>query len=165
MKLPLSMGTLTGLLLLAPLARAQECSTLGVWALRGTYTFTATAWQDLSEINPTLPKGYAPVTIIGAFSVNGLGDLTGWARVNAGGVPLAAQFVDSSVGAPQTDCSFPVTLSMRIRDFGDAVVGPYSYTGVITGNAPDREISFMMLGTGPGSHVEMDHARRVSMQY
>ena len=69
----LSMSILVaGLLLLAPAIQAQDCSNWSLWALRGTYTFTGTAWQDLSEINPALPKGYAPVSIIGAFGENAL---------------------------------------------------------------------------------------------
>lgn len=125
---------------------------------------TATAWQDLSQINPALPGGYAPVTIIGAFTVQLSGSVNGWALVNAGGLQMSAQFVDSGFGQPRADCGFPVTLSMKINEFGDVVVGPYSYVGVVTRRAPDLEIAFMMLGTGPGSHVEMDRARRISMQ-
>ena len=49
--------------------------------------------SPISEINPALPKGYAPVTIIGAFRVNGNGDATGWALVNAGGLQMTAEFV------------------------------------------------------------------------
>jgi hypothetical protein len=166
MKRLLSMSILVaGLLLLAPATEAQECTASGLWALRGTYTFTGTAWQDLSEVNPALPQGYAPVSIIGAFTVNGHGDVTGWAHVNAGGLQMSAEFVNSSFGPPKADCSFPVTLSMKINEFGDVVTGPYSYTGVITGEAPAREIAFMMLGTGPGSHVEVDRARRISVRF
>lgn len=166
MKRSLSVCLLAGLLLLAPLAHAQECRPpFDLWNLAGTYTFTATAWQDLSQINPALPRGYAPVTILGAFAVNFSGTVNGWALVNAGGLQMSAQFVDSSFGEPRTDCSFPVTLSMKINEFGDVVTGPYSYVGIVTSRAPAWEIAFMMLGTGPGSHVEMDHAKRISMQH
>ena len=166
MKRSFSMTILAGLLLLAPLAQAQECRPpFDPWTLAGTYTFTATAWQDLSEINPALPRGYAPVTIIGAFAVNYSGAVNGWALVNAGGLQMSAQFVNSSFGEPRADCSFPVTLSMKINEFGDVVTGPYSYVGVVTSKAPAWEIAFMMLGTGPGSHVEIDHAKRISMQH
>ena len=165
MKRSFSMVVLAGLLLLAPFAQAQECRSFDLWMLGGTDTFTATAWQDLSQINPALPRGYAPVTIIGAFTVDFSGALTGWALVNAGGLQMSAQFVDSSFGEPRTDCSFPVTLSMKINEFGDVVTGPYSYVGIVTSRAPAWEIAFMMLGTGPGSHVEMDHAKRISMQH
>ena len=172
-----------GLLLLAPTIQAQEpadlvrdpgalasqapgpCSTWGLWALRGTYAFTATAWQDLSEINPALPKGYAPVSIIGAFKVNGNGDVTGWAFINAGGLHMTAEFVNSQFSAPTSDCSFPISLSMRIKEFGEGIAGPYSYVGVIAGGGSALEIAFMMLGTGPGSHVEMNHAKRISMDF
>jgi hypothetical protein len=174
-----------GLLLLAPTIQAQElagpvrdpgalasqapepCGTWGLWALRGTYAFTATAWQDLSEINPALPRGYAPVTIIGAFKVNGNGDVTGWASVNAGGVQMGAEFVNSKFSAPKADCSVPISLSMRMKGaFGGAVTGPYPYVGVIAGgDGPALEIAFMMLGTGPGSHVELNHAKRISMNF
>jgi hypothetical protein len=142
---------------------SKPCSTWGLSDLRGTYAFTASAWQDLSEINPALPKGYAPVTIVGSYKVDRNGDLTGWAVVNAGGVPMKAEFVDSRIDAPQADCSFALSLSMRISDFGGAISGPYSYVGVIAGSASALELDYMMLGTGPGSHVELDHAKRISM--
>src|SRR5512145_279471 len=115
-----------------PSTATGPCATLSLKDLRGTYAFTANAWQDLSEINPALPRGYAPVTIIGAFAVNFSGALTGWALVNAGGLQMSAQFVNSSFGEPRTDCSFPVTLSMKINEFGDVVTGPYAYVGVVT---------------------------------
>jgi hypothetical protein len=184
MKRLLSVGILmAGLLLLSPTIGAQvladpvrdpgaptsqaprPCSAWGLSALRGTYAFTATAWQDLSELNPALPKGYAPVTIIGAFKVNGNGDVTGWAFVNAGGLHMTAEFVNSQFSAPRADCSLPISLSMRIKEFGEGVAGPYSYVGVIAGDASALEIAFMMLGTGPGSHVEMNHAKRISMNF
>jgi hypothetical protein len=139
------------------------CSAWGLRALRGTYAFTATAWQDLSEMNPALPKGYAPVSIIGAFKVNGNGEVTGWASINAGGMPMTAEFVNSQFGAPQADCRFPISLSMKVKEFGEGIAGPYSYVGVIAGDRSALEIAFMMLGTGPGSHVELDHAKRISM--
>lgn len=184
MKRLLSLRTLAaGLLLLAPTIQAQEladpvrdpgalasqapgpCSTWGLRALRGTYAFTATGWQDLSEINPALPKGYTPVSIIGALKVNGNGDVTGWAFINAGGLQMTAEFVNSQFSAPKGDCSFPVSLSMRIKEFGEGTAGPYSYVGVIAGNGSALELAFMMLGTGPGSHVDMNHAKRISMNF
>ena len=165
MKHLLSMSILAGgLLLLAPAIQAQDCSDWNLWALRGTYAFTATGWQDLSEINPALPKGYAPVSIIGAFTINRHGDMTGWALINAGGVQMTAEFVNSHFSAPKADCSFPISLSMRIKEF-EGVVGPYSYVGVIAGDGSALEIVFMMLGTGPGSHVDLHHAKRISMKF
>lgn len=140
------------------------CSKWAVRDLRGTYAFTATAWQDLSQINPALPGGYAPVTIIGAFAVNGNGGVNGSAFVNAGGLRLTAAFVDSRFGAPRADCTFPISLSMSIAEFGEAVAGPYPYVGVVLSDAPALEIAFMMLGAGPGSHVELDHARRIFLK-
>jgi hypothetical protein len=172
-----------GLLLLAPALQAQDladraghpgalapqasgpCGPRGLWALRGTYAFTGTAWQDLSEMNPALPKGYAPVSIIGVFKLNGNGEMTGWALVNAGGLQMTAEFVNSQFGAPRADCSVPISLSMKMKEFGDAVAGPYSYVGVVEGDEPALQIAFMMLGTGPGSHLELNHAKRVSMKF
>jgi hypothetical protein len=151
-----------GLLLLAPDIQAQNWS---LWALRGTYTFSGSAWQDLSVINPALPKGYAPVSILGAFTVNPNGDVTGWSLVNAGGMQFTAEFVNSHFGAPKADGSFPISLSMKIDDFGEIIDGPHSYAGVISGDGSALEIAFMMLGTGPGSHVELNHARRISMKF
>lgn len=170
-----------GLLMLAPAVHAQDpadvvrdpgarasqapgpCGTWRLWDLRGTYAFTATAWQDLSQINPALPAGYAPVTIIGTFAIDGNGNVTGSAFINTGGLPLTAEFVDSQFGAPKADCSVPITLSMRINEEG--IAGPYSYVGIVAGNGSALEIAFMMLGTGPGSHVELDHAKRISTTF
>jgi hypothetical protein len=171
-----------GLLLVTPALQAQDLAAPGrdpsalasqaagsgtssLWALRGTYSFTAIAWQNLSEINPALPAGYAPVTIIGAFKVSGNGEVTGWAVVNTGGLHLTAEFVNSQFSAPKADRSFAISLSMRIKEFGEGVAGPYSYVGVIAGDASALEIAFMMLGTGPGSHVELNHAKRISMDF
>jgi|WetSurMetagenome_2_1015567.scaffolds.fasta_scaffold138209_1 hypothetical protein len=144
----------------AGVAALAPCGSLGLWALRGTYAFTATAWQDLSELNPALPKGYAPVSILGAFKLSGNGAVTGWASVNTGGLRLNAEFINSTFGAPQADCGIPISLSMRFKEF-EGITGPYPYMGVIAG---DGEIDFMMLGAGPGSHVEMNHAKRISMR-
>lgn len=162
-----------GLALLAPIVQAQDCGTWSPWALRGTYALTGTAWQDLSELNPALPKGYAPVSIVGAFSINGNGGVTGWAFVNAGGLHMTAEFVNSQFDAPKADCSVPISLSMKIKEYGGAVTGPYAYVGVITstpatylrGDVSALEITFMMLGTGPGSHLELNHAKRISMKF
>lgn len=145
-----------------PFQASRTCSTLGLSTLRGTYAFTGTAWQDLSEINPALPKGYAPVSIVGVFAIGGNGAVTGWALVNAGGVQMTTEFVNSQAGAPRADCSVPVSLSMRIAEFGGVVTGPYQYVGVVAGDGSPLEIHFMMLGTGPGSHVELNHATRIS---
>jgi hypothetical protein len=54
---------------------------------------------------------------------------------------------------------------MKISDFGGVITGPYSYVGVIGGDVSTPEILFMMLGTGPGSHVELDRAKRISMHF
>jgi hypothetical protein len=180
-RLPLTILS-AALLMLAPTTRAQNladpprdpgrlashapgpCGVLGLDALRGTYAFTATAWQDLSEINPALPPGYAPVTIVGTFSVKPTGGVTGSAFINAGGLRLSAEFVDSRFDTPRADCIFPISLSMKIDEFGGVVTGPYSYVGVIADGGPGMEIAFMMLGTGPGSHVELNHAKRISLK-
>jgi hypothetical protein len=53
---------------------------------------------------------------------------------------------------------------MRINESGGMISGPYSYVGVIAGDASALEVHFMMLGTGPGSHVDMNHAKRISMR-
>ena len=159
--LPMSILTVC-LLLLATSVQARDISNWSISALRGSYTFSGSAWQDLSDINPELPDGYAPVTIIGAFTVEGNGNVTGWALVNAGGISFIAEFVDSNFSDLQADGSFSISLSMRINDFGGIIEGPYSYMGVITNDAPSLEIAFMMIGTGPGSHVELSHAKRIS---
>jgi hypothetical protein len=166
MKHLLSMSILAaGLLLLAPGIQAQDHSNWNLSPLRGTYTFTGSAWQDMSVIDPALPKGYAPVSLIGAFTIDGNGDMTGWALVNAGGIQQYAEFVNSHFSAPKGDGSFSISLSMRINEFGGVIDGPYSYMGVIAGDGSALEIAFMMLGTGPGSHLELSHAKRISMKF
>ena len=166
MKHLLSMSILAaGLLLLAPGIQAQDRSDWSLSALRGTYTFTGSAGHDMSVINPALPKGYAPVSLIGAFTIDGNGDAIGWALVNAGGIQFKAEFVNSHFSAPKADGSFPISLSMRINEFGGVIDGPYSYMGVIAGDGSALEIAFMMLGTGPGSHLELSHAKRISMKF
>ena len=166
MKHLLSMSILAvGLLLLAPSIQAQNHSNRNLSPLRGTYTFTGSAWQDMSVINPALPKGYAPVSLIGAFTIDGRGDVTGWALVNAGGIQFKAEFINSHFSDPKDDGSFPISLSMRINEFGGVIDGPYLYMGVIAGDGSALEIAFMMLGTGPGSHLELSHAKRISMKF
>jgi hypothetical protein len=154
-----------GLLLFAPSIQAQGHSNRNLSPLRGTYTFTGSAWQDMSVINPALPTGYAPVSLIGAFTIDGHGDMTGWALVNAGGIQFKAEFINSHFNAPKADGSFPISLSMRSDELGGVIQGPYSYIGVIAGDGYALEIAFMMLGTGPGSHLELSHAKRISMKF
>ncbi len=166
MKHILSMSILVaGLLLIVPTIQAQDCSNWSLWALRGTYAFSATGWQDLYEMNPALPKGYAPISIVGAFKHNGLGDVTGWALINAGGLQMTAEFVNSHFSAPNGNCSIPISLTMKVKEFGEGTAGPYSYVGVIAGDVSELEIAFMMLGTGLGSHVDLNRAKRISMKF
>jgi hypothetical protein len=163
MKRLLSMSILAaGLLLLAPAIQAQDCSHWSLLAMRGTYALTGTAWQDLSEINPALPKGYAPVSIIGAFTLNDQGDVTGWGMVTPGGVQLTFEFVNTKLSGPKADCSFSLPLYMKIKELGGAVVGPTLMAGVVAGDESSLELYFLSLGTGPGSHVESSHAKRIS---
>ena len=54
---------------------------------------------------------------------------------------------------------------MKIKEYGGVVTGPYSYVGGVAGDMLSLEILFMMLGTGPGSHVELNHAKRISMDF
>jgi hypothetical protein len=166
MKHLLSMSILAvSLLLLAPSIQAQGHSNRNLSPLRGAYTFTGSAWQDMSVMNPALPTGYAPVSLIGAFTIDGHGDMTGWALVNAGGIQFKAEFINSHFSDPEADGSFPINLSMRADEFGGVIFGPYSYMGIIKGGGSALEIAFMMLGTGPGSHLELSHAKRISMKY
>ena len=81
-------------------------------------------------------------------------------EVSAGLTPTG---VSSQFSAPSADCSVAINLSMKISDSGGMIAGPYSHAGMIAGDGSTLEIAFMMLGTGPGSHVELDHAKRISM--
>ncbi len=72
-----------GLLLPATTARAQDSALAPAARMsrpcEGPTRSRRSRWQDLSEVDPLLPKGYATVTILGAFKFNGNGDVTGWA--------------------------------------------------------------------------------------
>jgi hypothetical protein len=148
---------------LTPAAQAQDCSGLTLWDTRGTYAMQGTAWTDMSTLNPALPKGYAPVSMIGAYVNDGKGGGTGWALLNAGGVQMTIEFVNAKWGAPNADCSQPFTYSMKIKESG-VTVGPISVPAVIA--SPDAgEVFGLQLGTGPGSMVASSRARRISLKF
>ena len=151
-------------LLLAPALRAQDCSNWTLWDTRGTYATTVSGSMDLSTLDPALPKGYAPLSSVGAFTNNGQGGGTGWALINAGGVQLTIEFVDVKFGAPRADCLQPFSYSFRIKEFG-VTVGPLSFPGVIAGDMGALEIFAMASGTGPGSPVQSGHAKRISLKF
>ena len=150
-------------LLLAPALRAQDCSNWSLWDTRGTYATSVSGWIDLSTLNPAMPKGYAPFSSVGAFMNNGRGGGAGWALVNAGGVQFTVEFVDTKFGPPGANCLQPFNYSMRIKEFG-VTIGPLSFPGVIAGDMQTLEIFAMTAGTGPGSAVQLGHAKRISLK-
>ena len=154
-----------GVLLLAPTIKAQDCRNWTLWDTRGTYATTASGWIDLSTMNPALPQGYSPFSSVGAFTNNGRGGGTGWALINAGGVQLTIEFVDVTFGAPRVDCLQPFSYSYKINEFGDLMVGPVSFPGVIAGDMSALEIFAMAPGTGPGTPVQSGHAKRISLKF
>ena len=54
---------------------------------------------------------------------------------------------------------------MKFKEFEGVTFGPYAYMGVVAADGSALEIDFMMLGQGPGSHVELNHAKRISMKF
>jgi hypothetical protein len=135
-------------------------------SLRIVTKHTADAVHAVVHANVVVDKRrFAPEERPDLLARDGNGDVTGWAAINAGGLRLTADFVNSRFSAPLGDCSIPISLSMSIREFAEATMGPYAYIGVASGDGSAMNIDFMMLGSGPGTHVELDHARRISMKF
>jgi len=102
------------LLAVAPDVLAQNCGAWSNWDLRGTYTTSGSGWIDLSKLAPGLPAGTIPMAWVGAETMNGLGQGSGWVAVNAGGVQLSIQLVNLTY-AVQADCSVLISYSMKGR--------------------------------------------------
>jgi len=140
---------------------AQDCSNLGNWDLRGTYTFWGNGWIDLSrDVDPSLPKGYSPFAFLQGFVFDGKGGGTGWFSSNFGGVQLDAPM--RWTYAVHADCSVRGTQSFFLNG---AWTPPISVIWVIAYNGNDLELNGFIQGSGPGSQVPHGTARRMSTRY
>ena len=158
----------TGLLAVAPLVRAQDCSGMSSWDLRGTYTGASSGWMDMSKALPGmgLPSGLIQATSVGAFTFNGSGGGGGWISVNAGGNQMSLQLAALKYSM-NSDCSVQVTWSLTIKELG-ITIGPFSRLGVIVGRPDALEIHWMFVGTPhgapAGAGVDLGVAHRISIR-
>ena len=153
----------TCLLAVAPSVRAQNCSTWSNYDLRGTYTTSGSGWIDLSKLASGLPSGTIPMAWVGAETMNGLGQGSGWVAVNAGVVQLSIQLVNLTY-AIQTDCSVLISYSMKIKELG-ATIGPVSRILAIGARGPNMDLYGIQAGGGAGMPVDVMSKHRISMEY
>jgi hypothetical protein len=161
----------TCLLALPPGVRAQDCSRWNNWDLRGTYTMSGSGWVDLSKLVPGLPGVPAvmiPMSWVGVDVWDGRGSGTGWVALNAGGTQFTVQLVGITY-AMKADCSIQASFSMKIKELGDLVVGPFSRVYVVSGRpeAEALELHGMLVGVppgaGPGTGLDLLVSHRISM--
>jgi len=164
-----------GLLAVSEGARAQDCSNLTNYDLRGTYTMSGSGWIDLSKMLagvpglPTLPTGFIPLSWVGAPTWNGAGGGGGWVSVNAGGNQMSASFVGMKYSI-KSDCSIQASFSMKINELGGITIGPFPRL-MVPVVKPDGalELRMIFLGTPPGAptgpSVDSGVAYRISLQY
>ena len=149
-----------------PLCCAQNCSGWTNFDLRGTYMHSASGWMDFSKLNPALPAGSVPFSMVGASFMDGQGVGSGWALINAGGVQLTTEMVDVK-GEVKPDCSVVNTYSLKVKELG-ITIGPVTRILVIAsplhGNS-DLELYGIPMGAGPGTPVDLSHAKRISLNW
>jgi len=171
------------LLAIPPNAKAQNCSSLSDYDVRGTYTVSGSGWIDLSKFLagipglPSLPTGFIPQSWVAAVTWNGAGGGAGWVSLNGGGNQMSAQLVGMKYSL-KPDCTVQMTFSMKINELPPNAppLGPFTrlmvpvvkYEGmwwtpwgldflvIWQGTAP---------GTPTGSVVDAGVAHRISMQY
>ena len=161
MKRLISVTMVVGCVLaVAPGLRAQDCSSINDWQLRGTYTFWGSGWTDLSKsFDKSLPAGYSPMAFLQAFTFDGKGNGAGWISGNAGGFQF--DFPMKFTYAVQPDCSIRGTTSFNI---GGVWTPPTAVMWVISDTRGTLELSGYIRGTGPGSQVPHGTARRIMIQ-
>ena len=154
----------TCLLAAATAVRAQDCSNLSNWDLRGTYSMSGQGWMDLSKLIPGAPSGTVPFAWVGSHVWDGAGGGSGWVSVNAGGLQLTVQFVGLTY-AVKADCSLIVSFAMTAKEMPGLKIGPVTRVLVIAGKSEPLELFMTFLGGGPGMPVDVGVSRRISMQY
>ena len=125
----------------------------------------ASAAPDLSKVAPGLPAGYVPMSWVGLERMDGRGGATGWVSANMGGVQTNFEFVNKTY-AVQSDCSVQVTYSMKAKEMGGVILGPFSRLLMIQltgGPSGSLELHGISVGGGPGSIVDHMVARRVTL--
>jgi hypothetical protein len=154
----------------SPVVRAQDCSNISNYDLRGTYVMMGSGYVDLSKTLPGvpgLPSGFIPAAWMGAPYWDGRGGGGGWISVNAGGNQLTASFVGMKYSI-KPDCSIQLSYSMKFNELG-VTVGPFQRLMVPAFKAGSLEVYMMEMGTPPGtptgSGIDTGVAHRISMQF
>jgi hypothetical protein len=183
MKRIVSVAIFACLLAISPAVRAQSCSYLTNYDLRGTYTMSGSGWVDLSKFLagipglPPLPAGFIPMSWVGTETLDGVGGGNGWVSFNGGGNQMSASFVNKKYSI-QPDCTVQASFSLKINGLpGNPVIGPFSrlmvpvvkYEGFSSWMPWVLELHMIWQGTAPGTPtgpvVDSAIAHRISMQY
>jgi len=179
MKRLISMAMFTGCLLPIPAhIRAQDCSNLTNYDLRGTYTMSGSGYADLSKMLqgvPGVPAGLVPISWVGAHTYDGVGSGTGWVTLVAGGTQMTAKLTDMKYSI-NPDCSLLASFSLQVNELQGIKIGPFSRVQVVVQKASGMwwmplglEIHMIFAGTAPGTPagagVDSGIAYRISMQH
>jgi hypothetical protein len=173
------------LLAISPAVRAQNCSNLTNYDLRGTYTMSGSGWVDLSKFLagipglPPLPTGFIPMSWVGTETLDGVGGGSGSVSFNGGGNQMSASFVDKKYSI-EPDCTVQASFSLKINGLpGNPVIGPFKRLMVpvlkevvwqpILRLPPELELHMIWLGTAPGTPtgpvVDSAISHRISVWY
>lgn len=168
------------LLAVSAVVRAQDCSNLTNYDLRGTYTQWGSGSIDVSKFlagipgPPPLPAGFIPMSWVGAFTWNGAGGGGGWVSFNGGGTQMSASIVGMKYSIQPT-CIIQVSFSMKINELDPRVppLGPFTRLIVPVVNPEGKpaalELHMIWQGTAPGTPagpvVDSAGAYRIAMQY
>ena len=148
----------------SPICRAQDCSNLNNWDLRGIYAFSGSGWMDFSKLVPTMPAGTVPMAGVGVISLDGIGGGTGWTSANSGGIQMTNELVNLTYQV-KPNCSVVMTFSIKVKELGGATIGPMSRVAVISRRGLEIELLGILVGAGPGMPVEQTLMRRFSMDF
>ena len=166
------------LLAAVPVVRAQDCSSITNYDLRGTYTMSGSGVVDLSKFfqgvpgMPPMPAGFVPMSWVGAHTYDGAGGGTGWVTFVAAGTQMTAKLTDLKYSI-KADCSLAGSFSMQINELPGVKIGPISRAQVVVikPGAPFAplavEIHMIFAGGAPGAAptagVDSGVAYRISM--
>lgn len=168
------------LLVVAPVALAQDCASITNYDLRGTYTMSGSGVVDLSRFfqgvpgMPPMPTGFVPMSWVGAHTYDGAGGGTGWVTFVAAGTQMTAKLTDLKYSI-KADCSLAGSFSMQINELQGVKIGPISRVQVVVIKPgmpftdPAVEIHMMFAGGAPGAAptagVDSGVAYRISMEH
>lgn len=172
----------TCLLAVSPVVRAQNCSNLTNYDLRGTFTMSGSGWIDLSKFLagipglPPLPTGLIPMSWVGTETLDGVGGGGGWVSFNGGGNQMSASIVNKKYSI-QPDCTIQTIFSLKVNELPPSVppIGPITrlMVPVVKREGPEwmpptLELHMIWQGTAPGAPtapvVDSGVAYRISMQ-